>query len=225
VVFIPAGATLAALARNWLLSPYLVGVGIGLFLLLRSQQGRKEQAATTNQVKSLVLLFRSRFSVGESPFAVLADVLPDLPDGQVKTVVHRTVDTYRARGDTDEALAVMRQLRNPYLSRLVMILDASGSAETEIILTELRDLEGDLKSRDRLAGQAKATLALLKGTVSFLQVANLTAVVASVALPIWRDFFTSTLQRQGTFLAATLFLLIASIFFDQEIALQEDKVL
>jgi hypothetical protein len=222
---IPAGIALAILARDWLLSPYLVVVGIGLSFLLRSKQGRREQAAMTNQVKALVLLFRSRFSVGESPFAVLADVLPDLPEGQVKKVVHRAVDTYRARGDIDEALTVMRELRNPYLSRLVMILDASGSAETETILDELKDLEGDLKSRDRLAGQARATLALLKGTVSFLQVANLTAVVASVALPLWHDFFTSTLQRRGTFLAATMFLLVASVFFDQESSLQEDKVL
>ena len=40
----------------------------------------------------------------------------------------------------------------------------------------MKELEDDLKNRDRLAGQARATLAMLKGTVSFLQVANLTAV-------------------------------------------------
>ena len=51
------------------------------------------------------------------------------------------------------------------------------------------------------------------------------AIVASVALPVWRDFFTSTLQRRGTFLAATLFLTLASLYFDQEIGLQEEKAL
>ena len=222
---IPVGIILAILARDWLLSPYLVVVGVGMAFFLRSKRDRKEQTALTEQVKALVLLFRSRFSVGESPFAVLADVLEDLPEGRIKRAVERTVDTYRARGDADEALTVMRNVRNPFLSRLVMILDASGSAETEVILGELKELEDDLKNRDRLAGQARATLAMLKGTVSFLQVANLTAVIASVALPLWHDFFTSTLQRRGTFLAATMFLLVASLFFHQEISLQEDKVL
>ena len=222
---IPVGIILAILARDWLLSPYLVVVGVGMAFFLRSKRDRKEQTVLTEQVKALVLLFRSRFSVGESPFAVLADVLEDLPEGRIKRAVERTVDTYRARGDADEALTVMRNVRNPFLSRLVMILDASGSAETEVILGELKELEDDLKNRDRLAGQARATLAMLKGTVSFLQVANLTAVIASVALPLWHDFFTSTLQRRGTFLAATMFLLVASLFFHQEISLQEDKVL
>jgi hypothetical protein len=68
-------------------------------------------------------------------------------------------------------------------------------------------------------------LALLKGTVRFLQAANLTAIMASVALPMWRDFFTSTLQRRGKFLAATLFLTLASLYFDQEIGMQEEKAL
>jgi len=222
---IPAGVILAILAGDWLLSPYLVAVGLGLTFFFRTKQGRKEQAVLTDQIKSLVLLFRSRYAVGESPFAVLAQVLDDLPKGRIGETVRRTVDTYHARGDTEEALAVMRRVRNPYLSRLAMILAASNSAQTEVILTELKGLETDLKSRDRLAGQAKATLALLNGTVSFLQVANLTAVAASVALPLWHDFFTSTLQRRGTFLAATVFLLVASLFFDQEISLQEDKVL
>jgi hypothetical protein len=58
-----------------------------------------------------------------------------------------------------------------------------------------------------------------------LQAANLTAIVASVALPVWRDFFTGTLQRRGTFLAATLFLTLASLYFHQEIGLQEEKAL
>jgi len=222
---IPTGVILAILVSDWLLSPYLVAVGIGLAFFSRSKRDRREQSLLTNQVKDLVLLFRSRYSVGESPFAVLHDVLPDLPEGRIRTVVERTVDIYRARGDVNEALTAMREVRNPFLSRLVMLLDASGSAETETILDELKGLEEDLKARDRLAGQAKATLALLKGTVSFLQVANLTAIVASVALPLWRDFFTSSLQRRGTFLAATMFLLVASLFFDQEISLQEDKVL
>jgi len=222
---IPAGIILAILAGDWLLSPYLVAVGLGLTFFFRTKQGRKEQAVLTEQIKSLVLLFRSRYAVGESPFAVLADVLDDLPEGRIRETVQRTVDTYHARGDAEEALAVMRRVRNPYLSRLVMILDASHSAQTEVISTELKGLETDLKSRDRLAGQAKATLALLNGTVSFLQGANLTALVVSVALPLWHDFFTSTLRRRGTFLAATVFLLVASLFFDQEISLQEDKVL
>ena len=101
----------------------------------------------------------------------------------------------------------------------------SPGAAPLVVVDEVQRIEDDLKERDRLAGQARASLALIKGTVKFLQAANLAAVAAAIALPMWRDFFTSTLQRRGTFLAATAFMVLASLYFDQEIGLQEEKAL
>lgn len=220
-----AGILLAILVRDWLLSLYLVTLGLSLIWLMRSRQGRKEQAKLTDQVKMLVVLFRSHFAVGGSPFSVLSEVEPELPAGRLRAAARRTVDIYHTTGKVKEALNAMRKLDNPYLARLVMVMEAASVSSTEVVLDELKRLEGDLKARDRLRAQAKASLALLKGTTRFLQVANLTAVAISVVLPVWRDFFTSTLQRRGTFLAATLFMLMASLYFDQEIGLQEEKVL
>lgn len=225
--FVPAlgGVILAVGMRDALLSPYLVLLGTGLTWFLRSRRTRKTQAAITNQVKALVVLFRSRFAVGESPFSVLVEIEDDLPKGTVAAAIRQAVNTYQTSGSVEKALAPLRGLHNPYLARLAMVLETSGSASTEAIVAEVAHIEDDLKERDRLAGQARASLALLKGTVRFLQTANLAAIVASVALPLWRDFFTSTLQRRGTFLAATLFLTLASLYFDQEIGLQEEKAL
>ncbi len=225
--FLPAlgGVVLAVAVRDVLLSPYLALLGAGLTWFLRQQRTRKTQAAITNQVKALVVLFRSRFAVGESPFSVLVEIEDDLPKGAVAAAVRQAVNTYQTSGSVEKALASLRGLHNPYLARLAMVLETSGSASTEAISDEVKRIEADLKARDRLAGQARASLALLKGTVRFLQAANLAAIVASVALPLWRDFFTSTLQRRGTFLAATLFLTLASLYFDQEIGMQEEKAL
>lgn len=217
------GAAMSLAVRDVLLSPYLVVLGIGLTWLLRQRRRRHEQTAITNQVKTLVVLFRSRFAVGESPFSVLSEIEADLPKGAVAAAVHQTVNTYQAGGRVEKAMAPLRGLHNPYLARLVMVLEASSSASTEVVVDEVARIEADLKARDRLAGQARASLALLKGTVRFLQAANLTALVVSVSLPMWRDFFTSTLERRGTFLAATLFLVIASLYFDQEVAIQEER--
>ena len=225
--FLPAlGSTVLAIAmRDLLLSPYLILLGMGLTYFLRRQRTRKTQTAITNQAKALVVLFRSRFAVGESPFSVLIEIEDDLPKGAVAVAVHQAANTYQTSGSVEKALAPLRGLHNPYLTRLAMVLETSGSASTEAIVAEAAHIEDDLKERDRLAGQARASLALLKGTVRFLQAANLAAIAASVALPMWRDFFTSTLQRRGTFLAATLFLTLASLYFDQEIGLQEEKAL
>ena len=225
--FLPAlgGVLLAVAMRDGLLSPYLVLLGAALTWFLRSRRTRKTQAAITNQVRTLVVLFRSRFAIGESPFSVLVEIEDDLSKGAVAAAVHRAVNAYQTSGSVEKALTPLRDLHNPYLARLAMVLETSGSASTEAIVAEVAHIEDDLKERDRLAGQARASLALLKGTVRFLQAANLAAIVASVALPVWRDFFTSTLQRRGTFLAATLFLTLASLYFDQEIGLQEEKAL
>ena len=225
--FLPAlsGIILAVAMRDPLLSPYLVFLGTGLTYLFRKRRTRKSQAAITNQVKALVVLFRSRFAVGESSFSVLVEIEDDLPKGAVARVVRQAVNAYQTSASVEKALAPLRGLHNPYLARLAMVLETSGSASTEAIIDEVEHIEDDLKERNRLAGQARASLALLKGTVRFLQAANLAAVAAAVALPMWRDFFTSTLQRRGTFLAATAFLVLASLYFDQEIGLQEEKAL
>jgi hypothetical protein len=225
--FLPAlgGIVLAIAVRDGLLSPYLLLLGAVLAIFLRERRMRKTQAVITNQVKTLIVLFRSRFVVGESSFSVLAEIAHGLPKGAVAVAVHRAVSAYQAGSSVEVALAPLRGLRNPYLVRLVMVLGTSGSASTKAIVDEVTRIEADLKERDRLAGQARASLALLKGTVRFMQAANLAAIVASVVLPVWRDFFTSTLQRRGTFLAATLFLTLASLYFDQEVELQEEKAL
>ena len=216
---------LAALMRDVLLSPYLAVLGVGLTWFFRTRKARKTQAAISTQVRSLVVLFRSRYAVGESPFAVLAEIQDDLPRGPVTIAVRRAVNAYGSSGSVAKALAPLRDLNNPYLARLSMVLETSGAASTEAVIDEVRRIEDDLKERDRLAGQARASLALIKGTVKFLQAANLAAVAAAVALPMWRGFFTSTLQRRGTFLAATAFMVLASLYFDQEIGLQEEKAL
>jgi Flp pilus assembly protein TadB len=218
-------AILAVVMRDVLLSPYLVLLGTGLTYFFRARRARKAQSAVTEQVRVLIVLFRSRYAVGESPFAVLVEIQDDLPKGPVALAVRRATNIYQTNGSVAEALAPLRDLKNPYLVRLVMVLETSGSASTEVVVDEIRRIEDDLKERDRLAGQARASLALIKGTVKFLQATNLTAVVVAATLPMWRDFFTSTLQRRGTFLAATMFLVLASIYFDQEIGLQEEKAL
>lgn len=215
---LPAGGglALALLARDWLLSPYLLLLGLALARFMQRRRSHKKHMAATEQVKALVVLFRSHFAVGQSPFAVLGEVFPELPPGQVRTAVEKAVSAYRAGGDVRTALASMRKVDERYLSRFTLVLEAAPSSDTETILDEVRRLEEDLMERDRLRGQAKASLALLTGTVRFLQVANVTTVVLTVLLPPWRDFFTSTLQRRGTFLAATLFFVLASLYFDQE---------
>jgi Flp pilus assembly protein TadB len=227
LIYLPgvAALLLAIPIRDVLLSPYLVLLGAGLTWFLGARHTRQTQAAISTQIRSLVVLFRSRYAVGASPFAVLAEIQDDLPPGPVAAAVRRAVNAYGSTGSVATALAPLRDLHNPYLARLAMVLETSGAASTQAIVDEVERIEDDLKERDRLAGQARASLALLKGTVRFLQAANLAAIVAAVVLPLWRDFFTSTLQRRGTFLAATLFLTLASLYFDQEIALQEEKAL
>jgi len=223
---LPAGGglALALLGHDWLLSPYLLVLGLALARFLQGRRSRKEQAAITEQVKALVVLFRSRFAVGQSPFAVLAEVLPELPEGRVREAAEKAVTAYHAGGDVQAALAAMREIGNQYLSRFALVLEAAPSSTTEAMLDEVHRLEADLAARDRLRGQGRASLALLKGTVRFLQAANAVAVVGTVLFPLWRDFFSSTLQRRGTFLAATLFAVLAFLYFDQEIGIQEEAI-
>jgi len=220
-----AALVLAIWMRDALLSPYLVALGVGLTWFIRARKARKAQSAMADQVRALVVLFRSRFAVGQSPFAVLTEIEGDLPAGVVRDAARRVTNIYGSSGRVDRALAPLRELNNPYLARLTMVLEMGGTASADAVTAEVRRIEADIKARDRLAGQAKASLALLKGTTRFLQAVNVAAIAVAVVLPAWRDFFTSTLQRRGTFLAATLFVALASFYFHQEIGMQEEKVL
>jgi len=227
LTYLPAvgGLVLGTFARDWLLSPYLVGLGIALTFLAGSQRSLRSQSTITDHVRSLVILFRSRFAIGESPFSVLSDILDDLPDGAVRESVAKTCSMFRATGSVIDSLGPMKRLGNPYMARFIMLIEQTGNASTDLVLDELKQIEEGLKARERLAGQAKASLALLKGTVKFLQTANIATAAVSVIVPMWNDFFTSSLQRRGTFIAATLFMLVASVYFSQEIKAQEEQVL
>jgi hypothetical protein len=198
-----------------MLSPYLISAGIGLASCLWSRQSQREQIALNDEIRTLVFLLRCRLVLGESAFAALASIRENLAPGRTRRIVHRVVDIYQAKGNADEALATIQEMRNPYLLRVSALLGVCNSAGTDIIIAELKELENDLKVGNRLVGQTASELAPHKSTMRLLHAANLTVIVVSAVLPFWHEFSSGTIQRKGILLVTTMLLALVPLYFDR----------
>lgn len=230
VVYLPLAASVVAASSLFisapLMSAYLVGAG---YLLVRYLQarGRKRRAREIDdQVKELVTDFRSRYQLKPSVFGTLEEVVERLEE-PLKGLIDQAVKRYYVTGSAREAFLTLRSSsdHHPYLCQFVFILERADKASREALQEALSDLEERMEQRHRLRGRTKTALALLMGEARFLQWANVAAIGAATFVPVLREFYVSTMARQGIFIAAVSAVLAASIYFDQEVRMLEERVL
>lgn len=237
VAYLPLGASLLAASSlfPWapILGAYLVGAGFALsrYLLPRDPFGKPRGRRTTEkrideQVKELVSEFRSRYQVKPSVFGTLEEVAEGLEE-PLRGLIDEAVKSYYVTGSPRQAFLILRSSsdHHPYLCQFIFILERSDKATSEALQEALRDLEERMEQRHRLRGRSRIALALLRGEARFLQGANVAAIGAAAFVPVLREFYTSTVARQGIFMAAVSAVLATSIYFDQEVRMLEERVL
>ncbi len=222
---IAAGLAGAVLARDWLLSPYVVGLGLVVGVFLRRQSLAARGAENTDDVEHLVTMFRSIFAAQESLSVALSETVGELSPGRVQTAVQQVLSMFRVRQNIDEATRPLLALGNPYITQFVFILTRLDTSDRETSLAALGELEERLRSRRRLRDRARTALVVLRLTVRTIQGGLLAAMLAVLVLPLWRSFYLGTLAHRVTFVVMTLLAMAASLFFDNETQRLEDQVL
>jgi len=215
-----AGLLLAALARDAVLSLWLLLLGGGLARWWKGYVRRRRRDTPTAHVLRLLQLLNNYLR--GSVVGALSRAADRMDEGRVRDAVEAAVRAHVTGTPWDRALQRMTGL-DPFLDRLALLLMAAPQMEEESVREGIESLIREITARERLEAEVGAELVLLKATVRFLAVADVVAVVASLLIPAWRDFFTSTMARRGTFVVASLTSAAAFVYFSEEIeALREE---
>jgi Flp pilus assembly protein TadB len=216
------GVVLGVLARDPILSPWFPALGLAL---ARWQRGfaRRRRAAQESTPHALALTRGVANFLRGAVGPALSDAAQRLPDGPVRERALRACRRYATGAPWDEALRDLTGL-NPLLDRLALLLAAAPRMGEAAVRKALDDLAREAAAREALEAETGAELVLLKLTVRFLLVANLVALAASLLVPAWHDFFTSTLARRGTVMAANLLVAGAYVYFSEEIAALREAI-
>jgi hypothetical protein len=120
---------------------------------------------------------------------------------------------------------MVAETRDPYLGQLAFILrHASESNQTEI-LGALRELSERLDERSRLKDKSRVALALVNGTVRFLQAANGVVIALAVLVPFWWQYYAGAFSHQAILMIGATVALGGSWYFEQQLARIRERVL
>ena len=215
-------------------SPLVIGLGAGLLLALAwigepslavwfvcwgigagwvVQAGRPAVRQDLRALEVFLSTLRGIFAVGQSIITALELAAENLEAGQLRAAVAEAVRRYRADLNLGEALAALRALAWPAVTRLALVLEQVGQADEATINQALRDLEERVRVSRKLRARANTVLTVSRLTLRVLQGANLIALVAVTLLPAWHTFYAA---HPAGMIAATGMALAGSGYFVAE---------
>jgi hypothetical protein len=211
----PVGLAGALLARDPLLSPWLLVWGTALGFWWASYRSRRQkQDASETAVRELVRLLRNYLR--GSLVGALEKAAGRLEEGKVKEALARVVRDYNAGRTWQQVIAHLRGF-GMEMDRLALLLAIAPTMPEGQILARLEELQAEMDVMASLEAELGGELILLTLTTRFLVAANLVAMTAALVLPAWRDFYTSTFGRRLTYVAATLLPALAFVYFSEEL--------
>ena len=215
-------------------SPLVIGLGAGLLLALAwigepslavwfvcwgigagwvVQAGRPAVRQDLRALEVFLSTLRGIFAVGQSIITALELAAENLEAGQLQAALAEAVRRYRADLNLGEALAALRALAWPAVTRLALVLEQVGQADEATINQALRDLEERVRVSRKLRARANTVLTVSRLTLRVLQGANLIALVAVTLLPAWHTFYAA---HPAGMIAATGMALAGSGYFVAE---------
>jgi|GEM_PF-6257288 len=219
--FLLGGIGLAILARDLILSPWFLGLGLFLSLWERRRKKREKVKETIEQAIALVQGIQNYMFGALGP--ALKDAAEALPQGEVKTRALLAWHRYATGTFWDEALSCLFGL-NPVLDRLGHILRAAPNMSAERVKEALQKLAQEYSKVMQLKAETGVELILVSLTVRFMLLANLAACVFTLLFPAWREFYISSFAHRGAMLAANILAVAAYIYYQEELTSMEEVV-
>lgn len=227
------GLALKAFASGgFLVGAYLALVGIALYAYLSRRAASVGHETITDAVGELVAAYYSAYLVIPTVFGALDEAVKTLGGSkhpghlQLQAAAAHAIRAFNAGQTTEEALdRMVDQARNPYLNQLAFILRHASESNQKEILGALRGLSERLEQRTRLKDKSRVALALVNGTVRFLQAANGAVIALAVFAPFWWDFYATSVTRQMLLMLGATVALGGSWYFEQQLTQIRERVL
>jgi hypothetical protein len=216
----------AALTGGWLVAIFLIVVGCALYLYLGQRAGSLAREQVTDAVGELIAAYYSAYLVIPTVFGALSEAIKTQTNPFLQNAVQRALDAFGTGKTTEEVLEQLdRDVQNPYLSQFVFILRHTSESNQKEILNTLRDLSNRLDQRKRLKDRSRVALALVSGTVRFLQAANGAVMALAVLAPFWWNFYASSVSRQALLMVGGTIALLGSWYFENQLTQLRERVL
>ena len=210
VVALGAGLALAALARDGVLSAYLVVTGAYVAGWFHHQYRLRQAAVAHDHLEHLVWELRAVYPLLPSAMDALEVSAARIPDGKLRQTTAACVARYQAATLSDcgalaESLKPLYDLGDPDARQLAFILERTGLAQPAAIDSALGELDESLRVRHLLRDWAWAGLFIVNVSKRVLEAVLVGAVVLALTMPGIRAFYTGSLAARFGLMAFTVF--------------------
>jgi len=216
----------AALTGGILIAVFFIGLGLALYLYLGQRAGSMAREQVTDAVGDLIAAYYSAYLVIPTVFGALSEAIKTQTNPFLQNAVQHALDAFGTGKTAEEVLDQLdREVQNPYLSQFVFILRHTSESNQKEILNTLRDLSNRLDQRKRLKDRSRVALALVSGTVRFLQAANGAVMALAVLAPFWWNFYASCVSRQALLMIGGTIAILGSWYFENQLTQLRERVL
>ena len=216
----------AALTGGTLIAVFFIGLGLALYLYLGQRAGSMAREQVTDAVGDLIAAYYSAYLVIPTVFGALSEAIKTQTNPFLQNAVQHALDAFGTGKTAEEVLDQLDgEVQNPYLSQFVFILRHTSESNQKEILNTLRDLSNRLDQRKRLKDRSRVALALVSGTVRFLQAANGAVMALAVLAPFWWNFYSSSVSRQALLMIGGTIALLGSWYFENQLTQLRERVL
>jgi hypothetical protein len=216
----------AALTGGILIAVFFIGLGLALYLYLGQRAGSMAREQVTDAVGDLIAAYYSAYLVIPTVFGALSEAIKTQTNPFLQNAVQHALDAFGTGKTAEEVLDQLdREVQNPYLSQFVFILRHTSESNQKEILNTLRDLSNRLDQRKRLKDRSRVALALVSGTVRFLQAANGAVMALAVLAPFWWNFYASSVSRQALLMIGGTIAILGSWYFENQLTQLRERVL
>lgn len=219
-------AAKAALTGGLLVAVYLVIVGIALYWYLGQHASAQSRAQISGAIGELVSTYYSAYLVVPTVFNALWEASQTITNVSLQLAVQRALDAFGAGRTTEEALdQLVKEVPDPYVAQFAFILRHTSESNQSEILAALQSLSKRLDQRKRLKDRSRVALALVSGTVRFLQSANGAVISLAALAPFWWNFYASSVSHQALLIIGATIALLGSWYFENQLQQLRERVL
>ncbi len=216
----------AAVTGGALVAIFLLVVGLALYVYLGRRTSSMAREQVTDAVGELIAAYYSAYLVIPTVFGALAEAVKTQTNPFLQDATQRALDAFGTGKTTEQVLEQLEhEIQNAYLSQFTFILRHTSESNQKEILNTLRDLGHRLEQRKRLKDRSRVALALVSGTVRFLQAANGAVMALAVLAPFWWDFYSSSISRQALLMMGGTIALLGSWYFENQLMQLRERVL
>ncbi|MBI3913106.1 MAG: hypothetical protein HY327_02750 [Chloroflexi bacterium] len=212
----------SAMTGGVIIAIYLALVGIFLGWFFGKREGASTRERTTGDIVQLVVEFQSVYRVTRTVFGAFTETVDGIVNPILKIAVQRAIDAFNTGKRMEDALnQVASDVPNPYLAQLVFILTRAPQSSEEVVQNALKDLSERLRQHQRLSDRSRVSLALVSGTVRFLQAANGAVLLVCVLAPLWWDYYRT---HPAVLIVGATLALFGSWYFENQLRLLHERV-